>query len=85
MALAMLKLLTEGDLPEEDWKLLYAQDESGSPFEDLKERMRKAAPAFAYHLETSTKHPRARSPILVGTETLLKEVTTRLDELRGDD
>ena len=62
MALAMLKLLTEGDLPEEDWKLLYAQDESGSPFEDFKERMRKAAPAFAYHLLREYKAPPRRDP-----------------------
>ena len=66
MALAMLKLLTEGDLPEEDWKLLYAQDESGSPFEDFKERMRKAAPAFAYHLLHEYKAPRGAIPDLSG-------------------
>jgi hypothetical protein len=64
-----LRLVTEGDLPEEDWKFLYAQDKSGVPYEEFKGRMRKEAPAYATTSSTSTKRPPTFRPILAVTET----------------
>jgi hypothetical protein len=57
----MLRLVTEGD-----WKFLYAQDKSGVSYEEFKARMRKAAPAFAYHLEHEYKAPPGTIPDLSG-------------------
>src|SRR6516165_3222626 len=56
-ALSMLRLVTEGDLPEEDWKLLHAQDKQGFSYEEFKTRMKKAAPAFAHYIEHEYKAP----------------------------
>ena len=66
VALSFLKLITERDLPEEDWKLLYAQDKSGVPYEAFKARMRKQAPAFAHHLEHEYKASPGAIPDLSG-------------------
>jgi len=66
MALSMLRLVTEGDLPEEDWKLLHAQDKQGFSYEEFKARMKKAAPVFAHYIEHEYKAPLGSIPDLSG-------------------
>jgi hypothetical protein len=66
MALSMLRLVTEGDLPEEDWKLLHAQDKQGFSYEEFKARIKKAAPVFAHYIEHEYKAPPGSIPDLSG-------------------
>ncbi len=46
---AIKKLITEGDMPEEDWQRLYKNHPQGS-FAAFKQKMRAKAPAFLYDL-----------------------------------
>ena len=45
IALVFRKLLLTGDLPEADWRLLYAQDKTGLTYADFKARMKREIPA----------------------------------------
>jgi hypothetical protein len=65
-AMAMLKLVTRGDMPESDWKFLYAQfqtlpmsqkPETRMTFEEFKAKLKGEAPAFLYDLLHKPKSP----------------------------
>ena len=59
VAMAMLKLVTRGDMPKSDWGFLYAQyktlpmseaPETRMTYKEFKAKLKGEAPAYLYHL-----------------------------------